>query len=716
LQILLLRSNFRIVSMGVINKLREKMGKAVVFAVGFAILSFVAADLLGPQSVLFGQGKQLVGEIKGEKISYPEFIAEIEKLRTIFFINNQKTPGPDDAEQLRQQAWNNFLLEIGFGSEYDKLGILVTDDEMVDMVQGVNIHPAVINAFTDPNTGVFDRSRLVSYLQNLESLEPLYQRQWADFEKSLKPERNLAKLVALMSKTVYSTKRDIEREHIKANAKVNASYLYIPYFAIADSTIEVTKEDLKEVLEDRREEFKLSDNIFFDYVSFPVVPSADDSAYYREEMADILSEFEEIEDDSSYIKLNSDDALLPTFYSPESIPVSIADTLGSMEVGQCLGPFEEAGGIKIYKLIARGSDTAGQFVQASHVLIKTDERSEVEARKIAQPILRQALNGADFASLAQQYSEGPSGPNGGELGWFGRGRMVAEFEAAAFSMEEPGVYPELVKTQFGYHIIMVSQAKSDANYLIGSITRTISPSDETMDEVFRKADFFAGTSKSPEEFETKAAESGLTILKARNIGKNDQFINGISNIRQVIRWGFADAEPGDVSQVFELDDQFLVALLTMRQEEGYAEVSDVEERLKPFALKKLKAKELRARLEQLPEQESLEEAVKAFGDEAKFYTISGTLFNANSLTGIGFDPAAVGTLFGLLQGNQSEILEGENGIMIMRLDLLEPAQLEGDLSPLGIQFKSNYENQASVGVSEAIREDAEIVDLRYKFF
>ena len=63
------------------------MGKVVVFAVGFAILSFVAADLLGPQSVLFGQGQQLVAEIKGEKISYPEFINEIEKLKTVFFVN-----------------------------------------------------------------------------------------------------------------------------------------------------------------------------------------------------------------------------------------------------------------------------------------------------------------------------------------------------------------------------------------------------------------------------------------------------------------------------------------------------------------------------------------------------------------------------------------------------------------------------------------------------
>ncbi|WP_276330851.1 peptidylprolyl isomerase [Orenia marismortui] len=97
-------------------------------------------------------------------------------------------------------------------------------------------------------------------------------------------------------------------------------------------------------------------------------------------------------------------------------------------------------------------------VKAKHILIKTDDKSEKEAKAKAQKILKELKQGADFAKLAKKYSEGPSAKNGGELGYFGKGRMVAEFEEAAFNLEI-GEVSEPVKTQFGYHIIKVEDKK-----------------------------------------------------------------------------------------------------------------------------------------------------------------------------------------------------------------------------------------------------------------
>ena len=86
-------------------------------------------------------------------------------------------------------------------------------------------------------------------------------------------------------------------------------------------------------------------------------------------------------------------------------------------------------------------------VRASHILVNTEQ----EARNL----LMQIQNGADFGGLAKQHSSCPSGKNGGDLGFFGRGRMVAEFEQAAFSMQV-GQVSNPVKTQFGYHLIKVT--------------------------------------------------------------------------------------------------------------------------------------------------------------------------------------------------------------------------------------------------------------------
>ncbi|MEE8442087.1 MAG: peptidylprolyl isomerase [Spirochaetia bacterium] len=101
----------------------------------------------------------------------------------------------------------------------------------------------------------------------------------------------------------------------------------------------------------------------------------------------------------------------------------------------------------------------GEQVAARHILISTEglttEEEKAEARGRAEAIRAELLEGKEFGAMAQEKSEGPSGPAGGDLGTFGRGQMVAPFEEAAFSLE-PGTISEVVETQFGYHIIQVT--------------------------------------------------------------------------------------------------------------------------------------------------------------------------------------------------------------------------------------------------------------------
>ena len=87
-------------------------------------------------------------------------------------------------------------------------------------------------------------------------------------------------------------------------------------------------------------------------------------------------------------------------------------------------------------------------VTASHILVETEDT--------ARAIIEQLNDGADFAELAREKSTGPSGPNGGSLGAFGRGQMVPAFEAAAFSMPVGSYSADPVQTQFGWHVIQVT--------------------------------------------------------------------------------------------------------------------------------------------------------------------------------------------------------------------------------------------------------------------
>ncbi len=100
---------------------------------------------------------------------------------------------------------------------------------------------------------------------------------------------------------------------------------------------------------------------------------------------------------------------------------------------------------------AQQASAAEMEIHARHILLKTEADAE--------DVIKALDGGADFAALAKEKSTGPSAPRGGELGYFGKGQMVPEFEAAAFALE-PGNYSRTpVKTQFGYHVIKVEERR-----------------------------------------------------------------------------------------------------------------------------------------------------------------------------------------------------------------------------------------------------------------
>jgi len=102
-------------------------------------------------------------------------------------------------------------------------------------------------------------------------------------------------------------------------------------------------------------------------------------------------------------------------------------------------------------------------VRARHILISPASDSEADraaARTQIEEILADLRNGADFEALAKQFSQGPSAPLGGDLGFFERGQMVLPFEQAAFALE-PGTLSEVVETRFGYHVIRVEERRGD---------------------------------------------------------------------------------------------------------------------------------------------------------------------------------------------------------------------------------------------------------------
>ena len=154
--------------MALINTLREKAGKVVIVFVACSMFSFILTDLLQSNSALLN-GSTDLGEINATSISYEQFQQKVEELSYNFSLNTGKSPLAEDMEQIRQQAWQRFVVENIFFEQYDQLGIEVTESELIDMVQGVNINPQIRQIFADPTTGEFQKEGVISFLQQLNN-------------------------------------------------------------------------------------------------------------------------------------------------------------------------------------------------------------------------------------------------------------------------------------------------------------------------------------------------------------------------------------------------------------------------------------------------------------------------------------------------------------------------------------------------------------------
>jgi len=146
--------------MAVIGTLRDKMGTWVVVFVFVAIAAFVLGDLFSGNSNILSWGRNSVGEIGGKEISYEEFLAVIQEREATYFLQTGRQPSDREMPGIRQQAWDLLIARYAIQPQFAEVGVQVSDEEVVDMINGKNIDPTIRQSFTNPQTGEFDLNQL----------------------------------------------------------------------------------------------------------------------------------------------------------------------------------------------------------------------------------------------------------------------------------------------------------------------------------------------------------------------------------------------------------------------------------------------------------------------------------------------------------------------------------------------------------------------------
>ncbi len=709
--------------MALINKIREKSGWAIGFiAVGLGLF-IVGSDIIGgPGSGggLFG-GDEKIGEIAGDKVTLKTFQAELQQTQANYQMNTGRAPAEAEMGGLRDQAWNQLIFRTAYQDQFNKLGLAVTDDELEDMVQGSHVHPVIQQTFVNPTTKQFDKALVIRYLQSLrsDSIPPQQKAAWQNFEQQLGPERLRAKYENLLKNTAYVTKAEAKREYEAQTAKANASALYVPFYSVPDSTVKVTDEQLQTYLNEHKNEYKGEDFRRIEYVAFSILPSKQDSADLYAEIKEEAKGLATAQNDSAYAAANTDVPFPGTYRPIGDLPQEVQSNIATFIEGGMYGPYREGDTYSIYKLADIKDDTTFS-TRASHILFRADSAAggDAEAQRKAREVLAQIKAGASFEEMARVHGTDGTAQNGGDLGWFSRGRMVKAFEDAVFNYNGVGLLNEPVKTDFGYHLIKVTQPKTNRLYKLYAIKKTITASDATRDEAYRRASAFLSNSRDLDGYRAALKKDPtLSSNVAERVRPNDNFVNTLTNAREIVRWAFNDDTDVNAvgENVFELESQYVVAAVTGAGEKDKPSVEAFRSELTTKVRNQLKAEQIMKKLG-ASVTGPLDAAAQKYGAQAQVVPVTDATLASNSLQNVGYDPAAVGRIFGIKQGARSKPFAGENGVLVIEVTGQTPAPEIADYSQYRNQLQQNNGSRATYFLAQAIQEDADIEDLRYKFY
>lgn len=697
--------------MAMISKIRNRAG-LLIGIVGFSLVAFVLGDFLTSNRSFLSGNDTSVGVIAGKKTNVQDFEARVQKeIENYKLSNNTDNIDQNTTDQLRDQTWNQLISEEVMGTQYKKLGITVGPDEVFDMVKGKNPHPQVVKAFTDPKTGQFNPANVINFLKNMDNDQTGKTRtQWVNFEKYIQDERIGQKYNDLIKHGLFITAAEAKEDYINKNKTASVKYVMLNYGDVADSTVEVSDDDLKKVYEEYKTRYKQGASRGIDYVIFEVQPSEVDRKSSLESITRLKEEFQASADDTSYVAANSDGKMDKSWHKKGTLPFNIDSLMFNNEMGFVYGPYEEGGAYKLAKL----SDIKflPDSVKARHILLKIespDQRDAVMAK--ADSIKKAIQGGTPFVFMAMQFStdEG-SKIKGGDLGWFQPGMMVQSFNDACFEGKK-GDMP-IVESQFGVHLIeILDQGKPSKQVKVAIIERKAEPSNKTYQAVFQKANEFAGKNTTAEAFDKAIKDQNLNKLTETNIQENARQVGGVEGSKELIRWAFK-ASKNEVSKAFEFGDKFVVAKLIDIREKGIAPLDQVKDEVMVEARKNKKAEMMMKKFEGAGG--NIETIASKIGQQV--LTAENVNFSSPLLGNSGMEPKVVGHIFAMKPGTASKPIQGQSGVYVVQVTgFKDPAPIK-DYKEVKKQLEQQVQGRSQYEVFNALREKADITDNRGRFY
>ena len=658
-------------------------GVILLVVVGVAMLAFILGDFLNSGSSFFNKSRENVGVIAGHKVHYTEYETAKDQLTEVYKIESGSNDINEDLSiQIRNQVWQMLMMDYTLREQAEKIGMDVTAEELSELCIGANPHQLIRQrrAFYD-ETGNFNRFALINFLNSLaqtpETQEQAASMQqaknyWMYWENAVRLTHLQDKYIGLLSKLVTANPLDAKYAFEATKTSVNVEFVERPYFAVADSLVKVTNADIKKLYDANKEQYKRVPNRSLVYVSFPIVPSEADFAEVEKLMKSLESDFQTKEDITAIVNSNSDVLYDGRDFSESTIPAE-------------------------YKEFAFGKGAKkGQFTELTFA---NDTYSMAR-------IMDCGYTKSDSVQLVLVANG--EGTEDVELGWFTATDLQKNIADPAFAGKKGSQFT--VSTGMGEQTFKIAdKSQPTPKVKLAILSRKVTPSSKTYGVLYNEAKQFIVNNGTEELLRKAAQEQGLSITPAYGLNVNADKVNDLKNSRGIVRWAF-EAKDGQLSDVFECGDQFIVAALTEVNDGDYRTIDEVRMELTLQATTDKKAEYL---MNQLKGVSTLEEAAELF--DAEIQTAENVTLASTRLGAAGIEPAVIGAALALENNATSAPVKGNAGVYMVRIG--EKVVAEGELN--AEQEINNLNMRTSYSVPyqaiALIEENAEVEDNRARF-
>ncbi len=710
--------------MAILGQIQKRSG-ILIGLIALALFAFIIQGLIKNSSSLGKGNVNVIGEVDGRKIPRNEFQKRVALM--------QKQARGYSQMQAVKTVWDQMVNEAVLNNQYDNLGIKVGQDRVRDLV--IN-NPTIRQAFTNQQ-GVFDENRLVDYIDQIyqnKDRNPEIYAQWKRFENSLIEAEKKKIYMDLIKSAINPTLKEGEWLYHFENDAVDFKYAAVPYTTIPDSTITVTKEDIKAYINKHKDKYQTEENRSIEYVFIPLEPSDKDKQKIIDELKTLIKDkevydenapdhkkiekgFKNTDDAETFANKYSDIKQQARWYFKYKLPKQYADTLIKLNKGDVFGPYEIKKQVYLSKIL--DTKMARDSAKASHILIAFKgatranpniTRDKETAKKRADSIFEVVKrNPGKFAEYAKKLSDGPTKAKGGDLGWFTPENMVKEFSDFVFNGKKGQI--GLVETPFGYHIIKIEDmTKPKKAVKMISIVRNVVPSTETENETFAKAAQFASEALDTKDFEVLAKEKGYEANPVKKIGRYEDRIPGIGQNRNIVSWLYdEDRKVGDVAK-FDTEKGHVIVYVTQMQDKGPMSPEEASVLVKPILIKEKKAEIIKAKFK----GNTFEEMAK--NAKARTGTATGVTMKNPFIPGFGKEPVVVAKAFSLKPGEFSQPVEGVKAVYVVKTIKINRAADIKNYYPYVDKLRKERLRGIEREVTEALKKKADIEDDRINFY